>query len=239
MKISPGPVIDRGACTLCGICTDECPASALSIVGTYYTIEALLEVLIRDKVFYLHSGGGVTLSGGEPMLFLDYCSDLVHMLRQEGIDVLVETSGYFDWGPRVESVLSAVRYVWIDIKFIDPMLHKRYTGRDNTKILSNIERLLSMDLPETLVRVPLIPDVVATPKNLHDVAQWLRRHEVSRIALLPYNPTWLAKAYGLGKVVHYTRDSWMRDEELEQAVAVFSEVAIVGPLAGRALSSRK
>ncbi len=93
-----GPAaIDRKACTLCGDCVDECPSGALSLIGIYYPAGELVDTLLRDKPFYDNSGGGVTLSGGEPTVIMDYTAEVARKLKEAGVHVLIETCGDFDW----------------------------------------------------------------------------------------------------------------------------------------------
>jgi len=221
--IGPGgpSALDRERCTLCGACVDECPTGALSLVGTWYEPGDLVRELARDRAFYDNSGGGVTLSGGEPTLFLEYTAELAAGLRQEGIRVLLETCGDFPWEPFRERLLPLVDPVFVDLKLCDATLHRRYTGRDNERIQRNIRNLVRLGTPEVLVRIPLVPGVTATPENLRATAAWLAAEGVRRIALLPYNPLWLAKARGLGRSPDYERASWMSAEEREAVKAVF------------------
>jgi len=212
---------DPAKCRLCGTCADECPSGALTLVGKYYTPDELVETLAKDKAFYDNSGGGVTLSGGEPTLAMDYTAEAAKKLKERGIHVLLETCGDFDWERFSEKLLPYVDRVFVDMKLCAPELHQKYTRRDNDRIKPNIERLLKIERLNTLVRVPLIPEVTATRENLEAIAQWMRERGLARIALLPYNPLWLAKARGLQKNPAYSRDTWMSKEEREQVKKIF------------------
>jgi len=218
-----GPAgLDRDKCNLCGRCVDECPSGALSAIGRYYTPEALVEELVRDKRFYDNSGGGVTLSGGEPTLFAEYSGAVARMLKQRGVRICLETCGDFEPERFASQILPHLDLVLVDVKLLDAQLHKRFTGRDNGRILRNIEGLLAQSAVEVLVRVPLIPEVTATPDNLAAIAAWLRERGVGRIALLPYNPLWISKAQGLGRPPGYERKAWMSPAERDAVKNIFS-----------------
>jgi len=214
--------INKEKCNFCGACENECPSGAISIVGKYYTPDELVEELARDKTFYDNSGGGVTLSGGDPTLFMDYTSEVARKLKEMGIHICIETSGDFDWDRFERNLLPYVSLIYVDVKLVDENLHRQFTGRDNRRIKQNIEKLLALKSPEVLLRVPLIPDVNATEESLTSIAQWLRKHNVHRVALLPYNPLWINKAVGLKKQLKYDRESWMTQAEREKVKKIFA-----------------
>jgi pyruvate formate lyase activating enzyme len=217
-----GPAsLDREACTLCGACADECPTGALSAIGTAYTPLELAGLLARDKAFYDNSGGGVTLSGGEPTLFLDCAAELAEILQSQGIRVLVETCGDFPWDSFEKKLLPHIDQVFVDMKFCDAALHRRFTGRDNERIKRNILKLVRLSSVDTLVRVPLVPGLTATRENLEAIAGWMRAAGIGRIALLPYNPLWIPKAQGLGRAPDYRRETWMSPDEREAVKKIF------------------
>jgi len=223
-----GPAaLDRAACTLCGACVQECPTGALSLIGTAYTPAELADALARDKAFYDNSGGGVTLSGGEPTLHLDYAASLAALLKRKGIRVLLETCGEFPWEPVLDRLLPHVDQVFIDLKLCDDGLHRRFTGRGNERIKQNIRNLAALPGLDVLVRVPLVPEVTATPENLEAIAGWLRAQGIARVALLPYNPLWLPKARGLGREPDYRRETWMSPEERADVKRIFQGFEIV------------
>jgi len=197
------------------------PVGALDLVGKAYTPDELVELLVRDKAFYDNSGGGVTLSGGEPTLAMDYSAEVSGKLAERGIPVLVETCGDFEWERFAEKLLPHIHKVFVDIKFIDEDLHKRYTGRGNARIKENIQKIIRHSSSNTLVRIPLVPGVTATRENLRAIAQWLRDRGVARLALLPYNPLWIAKSKGLGREPQYDRETWMSREERDEVKRIF------------------
>lgn len=217
----PG-AIDLSKCTLCGDCIDECPSGALSIVGKYYSPDDLVETLVRDRAFYDNSNGGVTLSGGEPTVVMDYTAEVARELKQRGINVLIETCGDFDWDRFAAKLLPYVDIVYADLKLVSDDLHRQFTGRSNARITENIERLIGADGIDLWIRVPLIPGVTTTRENLEAIAGWLCQRGVHRIALMPYNPLWIGKAKALGKSLPYQRDTWMTEEERRAVKEVFA-----------------
>jgi pyruvate formate lyase activating enzyme len=191
--------IDRSKCTRCGKCTEVCPGRGLRRIGEHYEIDTLLEILLRDRVFYETSGGGVTLSGGEPILWPDYVGELLKKLKFEGVHTAVQTCGYFEYSPFKEKILPWLDLVMYDLKLMDPEDHHKHTGRDNQRILENCIRLLKEDIG-VIVRIPLIPGFTTSKKNLDDISQFLRENGVKEWFLLPYNPLGLSKWDHLGKI---------------------------------------
>jgi pyruvate formate lyase activating enzyme len=192
------------------------------MIGTYYEPQELVETLLRDKRFYDNSGGGVTLSGGEPTLAMSYTAAVAKGLRERGVHVLVETCGDFSWERFADTLLPHIDLVYVDMKIESADLHERFTGRPNDRIKGNLEKLASSGAVEFLVRVPLVPGVTATRANLEGIAAWLRERGVGRIALLPYNPLWAAKAQSLGGSPAYERSTWMSREECDAAKKIFA-----------------
>ena len=226
--IGPGgpSSLEHRRCTLCGLCTEECPSGALTLVGKVYTPEELVRLLVQDKAFFANSGGGVTLSGGEPTLAMDFSAEVARRLRTEGVRVLLETCGDFDWARFEAGLLPHLDQVYVDLKLVEEETHKRYTGRSNSRIKKNIRNLAGLADLETLVRIPLIPGITATRENLEGTRRWLRSEGIHRVALLPYNPLWIAKARGLGQTPGYDRDTWMSREERQEVREIFEGFTI-------------
>lgn len=222
-----GPLhLDRQACTLCGRCAAECPSGALTLVGRYYEPGTLVDLLCEDQAFYKNSGGGVTLSGGEPTVFMRYTAEVARRLRERSVHVLLETCGDFPWDRFAATLLPYLNAVYVDLKLDSDALHRRFTGRSNERIKRNIENLLEHAGIELLVRIPLIPQLTATQENLSAIALWLAGHNVERVALIPYNPLWIGKAKALGHSLRYTRQTWMSEDERQTAREIFAAFRI-------------
>jgi pyruvate formate lyase activating enzyme len=192
------------------------------MVGTFYPVEDLVELILRDRGFYRHSGGGVTLSGGECTLYPDYVEALLKALKSFNIHVVIETSGYFDYETVQRKVLPYVDLLYLDIKFADSEMHKRFTGKDNRLILTNIERLLQNGKIPALLRIPLIPGVTATRRNIFDIADFLREVNVEEAALLPFNPLGLEKWPRIGKCKPDLPQRLMSEDEIKELHRLFS-----------------
>jgi len=175
--------VKRAACTDCGLCRrgcdhEECkglgrclhicPKNLVSAVGREWEARELAEHLLKHAEFFAAVGGGITLSGGEPLLQSDFCAELLELLRGR-IHTAIETSGY----AREEDflrVISLCDHVFMDIKLADARTHRKYTGVDNALILQNAERLKSSGISHTF-RTPLIPDITDTEENLSEIAK--------------------------------------------------------------------
>lgn len=226
---NPGE-FDRSRCDRCGTCVGECPSGAREKVGTPYTVDELVGELLKDAAFFRNSGGGVTLSGGEATLHMDYAGELARRLRAEGVSVLLETCGDFPWETFERTLLPHVDAVWVDLKFIRSSDHKTHCGRGNERILENIERLAKVQGPAVLVRVPLVPDLTATELNLRGIALFLRRLSLRRVGVMVYNPLWHQKANSLGRPVRYHRTTGLSPEEREACRRALGEFELVGEL---------
>lgn len=191
--------IDRTICTACGLCAQDCPTRALELVGTYYEIEELVELLLRDRFFYESSGGGVTLSGGEPTAQMVFIGPLLKRLQEEGIHTTLETNGYFSWDTFQAGCLDYLDLILFDVKIADPDEHKKLIGVDNKRILANLARLVASRPKDVIARIPLIPGYTATKKNIGRLAELFLEMGVHRYSLLAYHPYGLAKTERIGR----------------------------------------
>lgn len=176
-------------CIACGACAAACPTSALRRVGTLYSVAELAELLLRDRAYYAQSGGGVTLSGGEPGLFPQYVGELLGLLKAEGVHVLLQTSGHFtDYPSFQQQVLPLLDAIDFSLKLADPEAHRAMSGQDNTLVLANLRRLATEAQVPLLISIPLVPGLTTTPDNLRALAEIARDLGIQTVRLLPYNP---------------------------------------------------
>jgi len=217
--------ISRDKCTACGECCEACPALALERMGEYVPPDELVELLLQDRHFYEASGGGVTLSGGEPTLHADYLEDVLTKLKQQHIHIAIQTCGLFDFELFSTRFLTKIDLIFFDIKLFAPDLHLRYTGVDNRVILENFARLTHVACEKIIPRVPLVPGITATRENLSDIALYLRRLGYERGELLPYNPGGIDKRRALGQeVLAGLPASLMTSEEVKRSRALFFSI---------------
>ena len=176
---------DRRLCTGCGECAETCYADARVMLGRHMTVDDVLREVRRDAVFYRHSGGGVTLGGGEPALWPRFAARLLRALKAEGMHTAIETCGQVEY-EEIERLLPYLDLVMYDVKHMDSAQHERYTGATNETVLANLDRLAAEDV-EIVVRVPMIPGVNDDADNIGRTADFAASRGIARIDLLPYH----------------------------------------------------
>lgn len=175
---------DREKCRACGKCASECLADALIFYGERVTVEDILPKLLSDREFYENSGGGVTISGGEPLMQSEFCGELLKRLKAEGINTAVDTC-LFATREQLDRVLPYTDTFLVDVKAIDSDLHKALTGQPNECILDNIRYLDRMGkLME--VRIPYVPK--QNSGEIEKIADFLATlHALKGVRVLPYH----------------------------------------------------
>lgn len=188
-------VIDRSRCDRCMACVSECFYSALETSGIAMSMSQIVDRCLRDLPFYKRSGGGVTLSGGEPFYFGEFTLQLISELKKKSVHVAAETTGCVDtaWLKKSETDLFL-----FDFKVADPILHKEKTGVDNHLILKNLQELITNGR-NVLVRMPIIPGYNAGLDNIRQSGKILSEIGVKRVELLPYHRFGVAKYHLLCK----------------------------------------
>lgn len=183
-----GVVTDIQRCDHCGECVAICPAGARKLIGEVVTVEDVLLEIEKDSAFYHRSGGGVTLSGGEPTMQPEFAAGILKGSLQRGFHTAIETCGHVQW-EILEKILPYLDLVYIDIKHMSSERHKDLTGVDNDLILENVKRIdkAYANLP-LILRIPVIPGVNDDADNIRKAAEFVGRlGRVERIELLPYH----------------------------------------------------
>jgi pyruvate formate lyase activating enzyme len=162
----------REVCVVCGACVDVCPAGGLERAGRRATVDEVLREVLADRAFYRESGGGVTLSGGEPLVQREFTLALLERSRAEGVHTAIETAGHVPWAD-LARVLPATDLVLMDLKQLDPEKHRAATGVGNERILANARQLAATNQP-VVFRVPVIPTVNDTVADIGALAGFVR-----------------------------------------------------------------
>lgn len=178
---------DKSRCINCGRCSDLCPAKALKLVGREYEISEIISIIEEDKAYYKVSGGGVTISGGEPALHIEYLGMLAEEINKLGISCALETCGFFNYNDFKKLVLPYIDLILYDVKLIDFDEHKKHTGVGNDVILDNL-RLLNKENVKIIPRTPLIPEITDTGENINRIVGFLSELGLeNKYVKLPYN----------------------------------------------------
>lgn len=219
-----GILREREVCTACGQCVEACPAGAMEMLGRDVTVDELVKELIKDRAYYDQSGGGVTLSGGEPTLQPAFCGALMDALKESGIHVALDTCGL--GAPETfERLAAKADLILFDLKLIKNEDHIKWTGAENLHILENLEtasRIVadSEDGKKIWIRTPLIPGATVSEENLKAIGFHLRmylRSHVERWELCAFNNLCRDKYQRLGMDWTFAETELMSQSALEQA----------------------
>jgi pyruvate formate lyase activating enzyme len=199
--------IDRQHCDMCLACTAECPSEALHVFGSLRSVSDVMAAVEADGVFFGRSGGGMTLSGGEPLLQSEFALALLREAKRRRIDTTVETCGHVDWQV-LRDAAELSNTIFYDIKCVDAARHKEFTGVDNTLILSNLRKLVKA-FPQLsiVVRTPLIPGFNDSVEDISNIMELLRQLPAVTYEVLPYHRLgtpkyeYLGREYPLGEAV--------------------------------------
>ena len=190
--------IDTEKCTLCGKCVEACFVEALTLAGRYYNVPEIITEVEKNRAFYRKSGGGITISGGEPLLQDRFVYDLVKECRSLGIHVALETTGYLPW-QRLEKIVPYIDLFLYDLKHLDSQAHYAHTCKKNEIILENVRKISSFHTP-IIFRIPVIPGYTDGLENMGESARFCATiKNVKRVDLLPYNPMGESKYARLGR----------------------------------------
>jgi pyruvate formate lyase activating enzyme len=191
-------VINRKLCTVCGICIEVCPVGAYQLVGKSMSVSELVGELLKDRVFYEVSGGGVTFSGGEPTLQYRFVKKVAQEMKRNRIHVAIDTGGNVPW-EHLQELLEVIDLVLYDIKLVDNDKHTRFTGASNEIIKQNAEKLSRAGVP-LIIRLPLLPGINDTMEEITEILTFIENLEtVKQVDILPYHKLGVGKYIMLGK----------------------------------------
>jgi pyruvate formate lyase activating enzyme len=194
---------DPTNCVYCGTCAAICPAEAVELIGKTVSVDDVLAEIAKDTVFYDESCGGITMSGGEPLLQPSFLMDLLDACGKLGIHRTVDTSGYADTQILLEAASRTDLFLY-DLKHMDPEKHASFTGVSNEIILANLE-VLSRQEADIIIRLPLIPGHNGDPENIDQTGAFVSSLPgVTRINILPYHCAATAKYKNLGLKINST-----------------------------------
>jgi pyruvate formate lyase activating enzyme len=202
--------VRRRTCNGCGDCARVCPVAALEMIGRQMSPQQALAVALRDEPFYRTSGGGITLSGGEPLAQPEFALALISEGRAAGLHVALDTAGYVPETTFAQAA-QAADLVLFDIKHLDAATHKQFTGASNDLPLRNLAALSRSGKP-FIVRVPVVPGFNADSQTLLSIARLAAEHHARALSLLPYHPLGESKRRRLGR-----RRGWPARRPLERS----------------------
>ncbi len=229
-----GMKINRDKCNSCGDCVEECPSTALSMFGELWNLKDLYSEIDKDKIYYLQSGGGITVSGGEPTLQPCIVEGLLKICRENRISTALDTCGYVSRSI-YERLLPYVDLILLDIKEIDSEKHKEFTGVSNERILDNaiwIAKFIKEKNKKMWIRTPLIPSYTATDDNIKGIGKFIvekLQNIPNRWDLLAFNNLCTAKYERLNIEWLLMNEPLMTKKEIEHFHEIAKETGVKKP----------
>lgn len=223
-------ITNMDKCTFNGDCVICCIQNARQIAGKLYTVDEVLKEVLKDKVFYKNSDGGVTLSGGEPLVQADFVENLLIKLKSENIHTAVDTCGAVDFKV-LERISKYTDLFLYDIKLMDDEKHKLYTGASNKTIIDNLIKLTKIH-NNIYLRLPLIEGINDDEKNITDIIKLLENLNIKRIYLLPYHDIAQHKYKKLGLIYPSEKMKKPSEEKLNTIKEMFERKGFIVKIGG-------
>ena len=202
--------VDRELCENCGLCAEACYSGARVIFGKVMYVNQVIDEIMKDIVFYKNSGGGVTLSGGEPLAQARFAQEILKECKNKGINTAIETSGFGPWKD-LKSILEYTDLVLYDIKHMNSQKHFEGTGRDNELILENAKKIAMLNIP-MIIRLPVIPEFNDSEDNIEELLTFAKELKVKEIDFLPYHELGVAKYNQLGRKCRFGHKKSFKEE---------------------------
>ena len=223
-----GETRDWSKCSACGLCAQACPWGAREVVGRVVSVEEVMSEVLKDRVFYEESGGGVTFSGGEPLIQGAFLRGLLEACKREGVSTALDTSGFAPWG-EIEPLVPLVDVFLYDLKLMDDKRHRIYVGASNASVLDNLARL-SREVAGTktsiVARLPLVPGINDGEENIRETGKFLRSCGVSRADVLPYHDIGMDKYGRLGRAYRLAHLRPPDEESLRRTVSLLRSLGL-------------
>lgn len=237
-----GIVTDSDKCTLCGLCAEVCPSKAIEMSGKLYNPKELMQLIERERVHIDQSGGGVTFSGGEPTMYPEFLIEMLKICGEHGLHRAVDTCGYAS----NETLLKVAEYTDLflyDLKLMDPVQHKKWTGRDNYIILDNL-KLLAEKGAKINIRIPFIKNVNTDENEVRRMAEFIaglpyKKRDLKIVApqkpminILPYHNIATGKYKKLELEYNEGEMDEPSEEEIQNAVDIFNSFSLEVEIGG-------
>ncbi len=230
ISMNRGHRIIRYQCNLCLKCAEKCPSKAIYRIGVPYAPSALADLLLSERLSYQDTGSGVTFSGGEPTLYMDYLREVFEVLKRHDVHIALQTCGFFDVEDFKEKLLPYIDLLYYDLKLMSPRDHRRYTGRSNRRIRRNFQILTDESGIAVIPTIPLVPGITATAENLESTAAFLGQSGCRHFELRPYHPGGRHKRIAIGLApLADTPDRPLSLEALSNIASEFQSLLDVAP----------
>jgi len=212
---------NQDLCSGCGLCIGQCPVQAIGREGRSVSAHEVAQEVLKDQVFYAHSGGGVTFSGGEVLMQQEFAVELARLMRAQGVHVAIETAASVPM-EQFSAFLNEIDYAIIDLKHYDDAAHRRGTGLGNADILKNILAVQKSGLG-FLVRIPVIPGFNASLEDAQRFVQLLKEMDIHEVQLLPFHQLGERKYALLDREYAFAGAPQLHREDLLEYAAVFEK----------------
>ena len=230
--IPEGIITDPDLCKMCGKCAEVCPTKAIEMSGKVMSVPEIMEIIEKDRTFFDQSGGGVTFSGGEPLVHPQMLIELLDECRKRKIHTAVDTAGHAGSEILLEVARRTDLFLY-DLKMMDSGLHLEWTSKGNENILRNLKTLAESGA-DIIIRIPLIGGINDTDENIESTAKFISElaGEKKTVHLLPYHAIAQNKYNKLGKSGDFEKLQEPGKETLKRAIARFKEYGIMASVGG-------